>query len=643
MMNELLNRLYKKVQETPDEILFTFLDFKDAWIGEDITYKELFDRSAAVANGLKENGISQNDKILIFADNSKESLYSIYGAIMANIVFTILPPPVDNKQRMRFESVMRTIAPKAVLTSDRLINAMKMMGAQLPEIIVLSTNKLSEGDPSYKPVEEVNDLLYIQFTSGSTSEPKGVKVSKESLIANLEGISTIMPSHNSKTVFSWVPFYHNIGFVIIVFSSVYDSRRTYTIPTELFLKNPALWIKGMNDFKVQGTVAPNSAYDLCNKIFTPEKAKMFDLSSVNYFVTGSEKVYVNTMKTFSSLFNTSIDKFCPGYGLSETVAVCSFSNPLKILSVNKNDFYNNKITVCDDEKNSLQLVSVGRNINSTKIEIIGLESKEKLNDGELGEVVINGPSVADGYYGITDERNDVFNIVDKNTRSLRTGDIGFVYNGDLFITGRQKEMIIINGQNFFPADFVEIIKRNVPEMVLPTIYAFAIDVDSKEHLIVVVENYSNTENYHDCATKIINAVNSYFSFSPYDVIFLAADHNLKKTDTGKIKIGDLRKDYLERNFKGWSWSDSVSIDVDCADEIEAFVLSEFNKVLPKNVDNMNSSFLEMGGDSFDLLTIVTNLEEKYGLKFDAKGFVSEPSVKGVSSYIRSLLSNEANN
>ncbi|MBR3023428.1 MAG: non-ribosomal peptide synthetase, partial [Oscillospiraceae bacterium] len=398
-----------------------------------------------------------------------------------------------------------------------------------------------------------------------------------------------------------------------------------------------------NDFKVQGTVAPNSAYDLCNKIFTPEKAKMFDLSSVNYFVTGSEKVYVNTMKTFSSLFNTSIDKFCPGYGLSETVAVCSFSNPLKILSVNKNDFYNNKITVCDDEKNSLQLVSVGRNINSTKIEIIGLESKEKLNDGELGEVVINGPSVADGYYDITDERNDVFNIVDKNTRSLRTGDIGFVYNGDLFITGRQKEMIIINGQNFFPADFVEIIKRNVPEMVLPTIYAFAIDIDSKEHLIVVVENYSNTENYHDCATKIINAVNSYFSFSPYDVIFLAADHNLKKTDTGKIKIGDLRKDYLERNFKGWSWSDSVSIDVDCADEIEAFVLSEFNKVLPKNVDNMNSSFLEMGGDSFDLLTIVTNLEEKYGLKFDAKGFVSEPSVKGVSSYIRSLLSNEANN
>ena len=636
-MNELLNKLYKKVQETPDEVIFTFLDFKDDWIKDEITYKELFEHSAAVANGLKESGISQNDKILLFSDNSKESLYAIYGAMMANIVFTILPPPVDNKQKMRFESVMHTLRFKAVLTSDRVINCIKSMDTKLPEITILSSNKLSEGDSDYKPVEEINDLLYIQFTSGSTSEPKGVQVSKESLIANLEGISTVIPSHNSKTVFSWVPFYHNIGLVLIVFLSIYDSRKAYIIPTELFINNPVLWVKGMSNFKVQATVAPNSAFDLCNKIFTPEKAREIDLSSVNYFVSGSEKVYVNTMETFSSLFNIDIDKFCPGYGLSETVAVCSFSSPLKILNVKKEDFYNNKITVCEENTDCLQLVSVGRNINSTEISVVDHETHEKISEGELGEIVIKGPSVTDGYYGINDERNEVFNIIDKNNRSLRTGDIGFIYDGDLFITGRQKEMIIINGQNFFPADFVEIIKKSVPEMVLPTIYAFAVEIENKEHLIIVVENYNDIEKYHDCASRIIEAINSYFSFSPYDIIFLDTNHSLEKTDIGKIKIGKLRNDYLEHNFEGWSWNDSGNANIDDADEIDAFVLSEFNKVLPKKVDNLDSSFLEMGGDSFDLLSIVTNLEEKFGIKFDAKSFVNEPSVRGVSKYIKNCL------
>lgn len=632
-MNELLKRLYTKVQESPDEVLFTFLDFKDTWIEDDLTYKELFERSVAVANGLKENGITQDDKILILADNTKESLYSIYGAIIANIVFTILPPPIDNKQKMRFDSVMRTIAPKAILTSDRIIAAVKMMKIDMTEIHFYSVNKLSLGDNTYKPVEEINDLLYIQFTSGSTSEPKGVKVSKESLIANLEGMSTIMPSHNSKTVFSWVPFYHNIGFVVIVFSSVYDSRRTYSMPTELFIKNPALWIKGINDFKVQGTVAPNSAYDLCNKIFTPEKAKMFDLSSVNYFVTGSEKVYINTMTNFSKLFNVNIERFCPGYGLSETVAVCSFSSPLKILSVDKNDFYNNKITICNDEAKSSQLVSVGRNINCTKIGIIDLETQEKLSEGEIGEVVIAGPSVADGYYGITDERNEVFNIIDKNNRSLRTGDIGFLYDGDLFITGRKKEMIIINGQNFFPADFVEVIKNNISELAMSAIYAFSIDFDTKEHLVIIIEDYPDLENYHKCASRIKEVVNSFFSFSPYDIMFLSADSSLKKTDTGKIKIEELRKDYISHNFNGWTWLESSRDESECTNDIEEYVLEEFNKVLPQKINNMNLSFFELGGDSFDLLTIITNLEEKYKIKFDIKSFVSEPSVKGVADYI----------
>ncbi len=701
--------LAEQAREDPNHVLLTFIDYDEKaqkWVTEDHTVSETYRKSLGIAYMLKKKGLRVGDRAIIFSMQDYGTMYAVYGCMMAGVVFTVIPPPIDEDKVQRFISVLKSCHPKALISNDALEreSGVNLTGRLLREaaadtlrlkriytdrlIPYLRTDVVVPGDP--------DRLVYLQYTSGSTSAPKGARILWKNLMKNIEQCQACT-SFDNVTLASWVPYYHNLGLVVCTcLPPLSRGSRAFFFPTLHFLENPKLWLRLMSDYKIMLTVGPDSAYNACTRIFSEKEAKGLNLSQVTHFMNGSEFISASGTARFYELFNIDANAMAPGYGVAENCCLATFaSQDYRSLRLDYDAYQKNRAVIveevtgqdlidradktdetdkeedvdrteeAEEEKRQIkEVVSVGRPVKDLTVVIANPKTKKIYPDLRIGEIFLAGDSVADGYWGNhPDNKNFHQKLEGSSLDFYRTGDLGFLYEGNLYITGRIKEMIVVNGHNIYPSDLQTAISHGVPALAGASYGFFSCNIDEKEQVIAVVEA-DRAENFALRAREINQIIADRFGFSFYDVIFVPTDA-IPRTDNRKLQMLRARDMYLDGQFKVLYSSHAyhtkkhnstlIGKSLDAADnlidrsveraddlagktdDIFIQVRQAFQKVLKIDQFSPNESFLSLGGDSLMGFELINNIEQRFHIELDLRELLRDSSVIGITRYIHSVL------
>lgn len=384
--------------------------------------------------------------------------------------------------------------------------------------------------------------------------------------------------------------------------------------------------------------------------FTPEEAAKYPLTQVTHFMNGSEFISAKTVEKFSRMFRLSPNAMAPGYGLAENVCLATFaSQDYRTLKLDYEAYQKNCAVLVTEEKEGEQvkeIVSVGAPVKDLNVVIANPKTKKPYPDLHIGEIFISGDSVANGYWGnLKENANFRVRLEGYDRNFYKTGDLGFLYEGHLYITGRIKEMLIINGHNIFPSDLQALIIQKVPALATTAFGFFSTNDGDKEHVIAVVES-TPEEDFQKRVGQINAAVSERFGFSFYDIIFVPRSA-IPRTDNGKLQMLKARDLYQQGKLQllhsshayrtGSAETTIIDKSIDKADEILLQVKSVFEKVLNIEQYNLTDSFLELGGDSLMGFELVSKIEERFHVKLDLREVLLDSSVSGVANYVRQVL------
>lgn len=654
-MNDLIRSIQEGAKEKADTMVFTSLDYERGH--RVISYGKLWESVRAYAAAMKESGICHGKRVVILCDNSLDNIYMVYGCMLLGVTFIMLPVPIDEGKFNRYHSVVKSCSPDAVLIPKHIYG---MLGEQIKGLMVSGVKLIYDRMENVPEEFEIaaydtqgDDIIYLQYSSGSTNEPKGVMISYNNLMTNLSDYQRLVPA-NLKCRVSWVPFFHNVGLLSIIFKTIYDDCYAYLIKTTDFLRNPLIWLRATTELQADIMVGPNSAYDLCTKIVDAETAKQFDLTAVKIFGNGSEMILPDTIERFCKLFHVKPESFMFSYGLAETVCITSGAHEgYEMKRIDYEAYKKNRFSVLTEAEAAdctyKSIVSNGRPVESARIVITDVKNPtHAVEDScQIGEICIQGPAVAKGYLGdIEDNANFHHRIDGYEGEFLRTGDMGVLYEGKLYVTGRMKEIIIINGHNIYPSDIQHTIFKTVRELAGHTVCVFSYSVEGKERVVIIIEaDERENLNYETISEAINHAITNAFEVSPYDIAFVQA-RSLIRTDNGKLRIHKIRRAYkaneLELLYSGRHVQDNSGADKieGCTDSVERDVRGAFDKVLNISGADMHTSFLELGGNSFDTLELIVELEQKFSLKFDAREILMNPTVCGIAEQIRNRIADK---
>lgn len=655
----LVDILIERNKTQPERVIYKFLDFK----GEDCdiqshTIRELYVKSLEMCYALKSKGLRKGDRAVIFSMQDWGTIYAVFGCMMAGVTFTLVPPPLDEGKIERFISVLKSCKPKALISNFALEQGSNtnLTGRLIREAFfnvvtlkrIYTDQLLPYTNPAIITRVHDNDLVYLQYTSGSTSAPKGVRITQKALMKNMEQCDHVY-NFNYSTMGTWVPFFHNLGLTITIFMPLIMTNATiYHMQTLQFLANPKLWIKTLHKYKLTLTVAPGSAYEAATRIFTEEEAAQYDLSHMTHLMNGSEFVSPKTVETFSRMFNLTPNAMAPGYGLAENVCLaCVASQDYRVLNLDMEAYQNGKLVETDDPEGK-QIVGLGRPVKDLTMLACNPKTRRAYKEMNIGEIFIGGDSVADGYWENPKEsRKFHCQIEGYDGNFYKTGDLGFIKDGYVYLTGRIKEMLIVNGHNVYPSDLQLLIQQNIPALATAPMGFFSYNDGQRELTVACIEAKSDV-GFDKQVSRINNLVADRYGFSFHDIIFVPL-RALPRTDNSKIQILKTRKMYQEgkleilysshlRRTSKPAGGTLIDKSLEMADDLMIQVKSVFDKVLKIDNYKMTDSFLELGGDSLMGFELANKIEQQFHVKLDLRELLLDSSVSGVASYLRRVLS-----
>ena len=470
--------------ERADEVAFVFLNSRGA-VADELTFAVLDRRARAIANHLAVNGLRGERALLMFPP-SLDFVATLFACFYAGVVAVPVPFFSGKRVAERITSICLNARPAAVLTlarlkEDRIFCEELFRTSNKLRWILIDALNSSSREVCFPP-PSVDDLALLQYTSGSTSSPKGVMLSHRNLIANSAMIADAFRHDENTRVVGWLPLFHDMGLIGHVLQPIYFGGLSVLMSPLSFLQRPALWLQAISTWKVTTSGGPTYAFDLCLRAVRDEQLKDLDLSSWRVAYCGSEKVRADVLDRFSTRFATCGfrgSSFLPCFGLAEATLLVSGSQsgtgPKMATSV-------------ADPSNSLPPVSCGLPGRGTSIVITDPETRVKLDDGAVGEIWVKGAHVGQGYWRAADS-DDLFRarLLDGTGPYLRTGDLGFLEGGELFVVGRLKDTIIVNGLKHNAEDIEAHATRSHLLFEGFPGAAFRIDVDGQERAVLVQE------------------------------------------------------------------------------------------------------------------------------------------------------------
>lgn len=663
-MKGIIDILRERVKDYPDRVIYNFLDYStEQPTGHEITTKMLFDNAKALAGELLAKGAKKGDRVVILSLQDPGTLYAVYGAMMAGTLFTIIPPPIDEGKVQRFISVVKSCKPKFLISNFALehaqhakIDVKKRLAreALLPALGLkrIYTDRLpNRTDPFAMHAAAPEDVIYLQYTSGSTSDPKGVMVTMKNLMTNIAQVMDVYDFSTGNNVGMWIPFFHNLGLLIGIYLPVMALEGTaYFLPTLQFLQKPTLWLSMLSQYKINITAGPNSAYAVFQHILNSRSAAEFDLSHVNLFINGSEFVDPLTIKNFAELFAVRPDAFAPGYGLAENVCLATVAHrDYRTVRIHADALRKNRFLPCEHGEGK-EIVSLGKPVKGLTMIAVDPESGKPCEDGRIGEIYIQGDSVCQGYWGnVKDNENFWARVEGLGGEFYKTGDLGIIYRGDFYMTGRIKELIVVNGHNVYPGDIRSVLQKNIPAVPMGSAVFFPVEANKQEAVAICLEADNVNLEFASIASRINHMMADHFEFSFYDVVFVKKD-SLPRTDNRKIRTHKVREHYLQGSLEmlfssrnNASARQKTTVPETSPDGIHAKVREVFDTLLETQNYDLNTGFMELGGDSLKLVECVFHLEEAFNIGLDITEMGTNASVNGIAAYIQDkMLQGSAN-
>ena len=645
-ISTLLDLLETRAEEQAKERAYTFLiDGETEEVS--LTYKELQQQARAIAASLQSISNS-GERALLLYPSGLEFIAAFFGCIYAGVIAVPAYPPRRNQNLSRLEAIVANAQATVVLTTTSLLADIKSRFAENPELASigwLTTDDIPVAKASDWQRQELEptNLAFLQYTSGSTGMPKGVMVSHKNILHN-EKLIQIGFGHSKRTVFvGWLPLFHDMGLIGNVLQPLYLGIPCILMSPVAFLQKPVRWLQAISRYRATTSGGPNFAYDLCASKITPEQLENCDLSSWEIAFNGAEPIRPETLEKFTTAFEPygfRPKAFYPCYGMAETTLFVS--GGLKTLPPVRHHIegkaleQNQVVTTNPDNSDARTIIGCGQTLFD-KIAIVNHESKTRTAPNEVGEIWVSGLSVAQGYWNKPEVTQKIFNAYLDNGQGpfLRTGDLGFMTDGELFVTGRLKDVIIIRGRNYYPQDIEMTVERSHPALREHCSSAFSVQIQEQEQLVVAVEverTHLRKLNVDEVVTAIRQAISEEHELQVYGVLLLKTA-SIPKTSSGKIQRHACKAGFLDSSLKTvGSWlkpenqqqSDLVnslspivdlsnlnsSGDIYTTESIENWILSWLSQELKldsKFIDG-NQSFTNYGVDS----VMAVELAQKLG-------------------------------
>ncbi|MDJ0555508.1 MAG: fatty acyl-AMP ligase [Microcoleaceae cyanobacterium MO_207.B10] len=568
----LVDLLQNRARKNPSQIGYSFLlDGETETVS--LTYQQLQQHSQAIAAYL-QSVCPPGERALLLYQPGLEYITAFFGCLYAGVVAVPAYPPRPNRSLARIQTIIQDSQPKVALATKSIISSLERRASETPELNSLgwlATDHIANNfaEKWQQPNINENTLAFLQYTSGSTATPKGVMITHSNLLHNSSLIHQCFGhSAESKGVI-WLPPYHDMGLIGGILQPLYGGFPVILMSPLIFLQSPVRWLKTISQYKGTTSGGPNFAYDLCVRKIKPEQIQTLDLSSWEVAFNGAEPISAEVLERFVKTFAVCgfrQEAFYPCYGMAEATLIISggnkFAPPVKT-TVAANALEQNQIISSTTETEvTKKLVGCGQTLPDQQIKIVHPEKLTICPESQVGEIWASGPSIAQGYWGKPEESKQTFEAytADIPTQGpfLRTGDLGFLASGELFVTGRLKDVIIINGRNHYPQDIEWTVEQSHPLIRPGCTAGFSFELAGEERLVVVAEverNFrefrrrngksgtENSDNSQELIKYIQVAVSRNHDLQIYQVLLLKPGA-IPKTSSGKVQRYACRDAFL---------------------------------------------------------------------------------------------------
>ncbi len=628
-----------------------------------LTYEEL-DRKARSIGAWLESLDLVGQRALLLYPAGLDFVAGFLGCLYAGVVAVPVYPPRRNRSLERIQAIADDAEAKVALTTDTVLGRIEALIDETPhlkELSWLDTCHLPEGLDERWQLPDIHGdtLAFLQYTSGSTGTPKGVVLNHANLVHNSALISHAFEHTRSCMGVFWLPSYHDMGLIGGILQPLYIGRPNVLMSPMTFLQKPYRWLSAISRFAATTSGGPNFAYDLCVQKITAEQRKTLDLSRWTVAFNGAEPVRAETLDRFSEVFEPCgfrREAFYPCFGLAEATLIVSggyVAKPPVVRDFQAQALANNRVVPsAPGAAGGRRLVGCGETLPDQKIAIADPEDLTTCPPGWIGEIWVHGTSVAQGYWRQPEATDATFHAYLKDSGEgpfLRTGDLGFIADGELFVTGRLKDLIIVHGTNYYPQDVERTVQQSHPRLRRDCGAAFTAERDGREELVVVqeVERHKKAD-FGPVFRAIRRAVAGQHDLH-LDAIVLVKAGSIPKTSSGKIQRHACRHGYLNGTLDvvgRWRAGEALPETREAAEEPPAaarprcagqavdaskngsraagkkeklteLVLEEIHRVAKERDAGLtlDSPIIETGLDSLERMEILASLEERFGGRF----------------------------
>lgn len=641
----------------PDRVAFTFLTHgeEEALVG---TYGALDRQARAIAAHLQE--VAQpGDRALLMYDAGLDYIAALAGCLYAGVIAVpVFPPdPVRTARTLpRLEAIVNDARATLLLgTASDLSWARSMLG-HLPGLRTLvPSDEIDVGlaDRWRESAIDRESLAFLQYTSGSTGAPKGVMVRHGNLLANLDQMERTIDVDNAVAC-TWLPAYHDMGLIGGVFLCWYSGRQNVLLPPLAFFQHPLRWLKAIERFRATTIAAPDFAYDLCVRKTTPAERAELDLSSLQLILSGAETVRIETIDRFVAAFSqcgVRREMFMPCYGMAETTLRVTTTKPgagPTLRHFDAAELAHNRATEVDvtqSQQQTIGLVGCGRGVAEQEIVIVDPQSLDPLFPGQIGEIWVSGPHVAAGYWGRAAESEQTFHAHTSCGQGpfLRTGDLGFLDHGELFISGRLKDLIIVRGRNHHPQDIEHTAEQSHEALKAHGNAAFSVEVDGRERVIIVQEVARPKKFDLEVISRNIREAVLAEHDVVLDGVVLVRGGSVPKTTSGKIQRHACRAQFLAGELSPLhTWQalhgreqNAVKVTPYVAPrtETERLLAETWAEVLGVARCGMHDNFFDLGGHSLMATQLISRLAPRFGIEIPLGELFDRPTIAALADLI----------
>ncbi|MFY0528921.1 amino acid adenylation domain-containing protein [Archangium gephyra] len=657
-VSTLLELVGHRASAEGEQRLYTFLDDAGGEEGA-LSYEELGRRARRIATALQ--GLSPGDRVVLLYPPGLEYVAGFFGCLHAGLVAVPAYPPDPSRLERtlpRLLAIIRDARATAVLTTSFILGMGEFLFEQAPDLKSLrwvATDELPVGleadwrEPDVGP----DSLAFLQYTSGSTGTPKGVMLSHRNLLHNLELITHAFRAHRESVGVIWLPPYHDMGLIGGVLEPLFVGFPVVLMSPMTFLKRPQRWLEAVSRYRATISGGPNFAFELCTRRIPEAERQALDLSSWEVAFCGAEPIRSETLDRFVSAFGACgfrRQSFYSCYGLAEGTLIVTGSErgqePV-LRTVEEAALQRARVEqVPADRTGGRVVVGCGRTLPDQRVLIVHPETRTRCAGNEVGEIWVSGPSVALGYWQRPEETERSFQarLADGGTEMfLRTGDLGFMLDGELFVAGRRKDLIILRGRNLYPQDLELTVEQCHPAMRPGCGAAFSVEVGGEERLVVVQElDPRQPADPAQVLGAMRQALSEGHEVQPHALVLLEPG-SIPKTSSGKIQRHACKAGFLEgelRTVLAWRETDAAvepepeasapvpEERLDTPEALESWLrarLAARLRVPAAQVDGAEP-ITRLGLDSMAAVELTHDIEKTLGLVLPMEALLQGPSL-----------------